>query len=72
MNEYRGWQITSVDAVQLGYRTGEGMKSKPGKGRKMKGYALTYAPDSREKFVTDANTQHIELTLADAEKRLGM
>ena len=51
MTEYRGWKIAPCEAVQLGYRIGEGMKSRPGKGRKLKGYTLTYAPDAREKFV---------------------
>lgn len=49
--EYRGWSIVPCEVTHLGYRLGEGAKSRPGKGRKLKGYLLTYAPDNREKFV---------------------
>jgi hypothetical protein len=49
--EYRGWKIEPHEGVQLGYRTGKGSRARPGKGRKVKGYRLTYAPDNREKIV---------------------
>lgn len=57
--EYRGWTITPTEGVQLGYRVGEGVKSRPGKGRKSKGYILTYPPDAgREKWCDTLKQAH--------------
>lgn len=51
METYRGWEIKPYEGVQLGYHTGEGAKSRPGKGRKVRGYVCAYAPDACEKIV---------------------
>ncbi len=48
--EYRGWSIVPEEFTQLGYRLGEGMKSRPGKGRKVKGWSLLNLKDGATKF----------------------
>lgn len=46
--EYRGFQIEEAIATQLGYRLGEGARSRPGKGRKSRSFAI-YAPDDLDR-----------------------
>jgi hypothetical protein len=58
VQEYRGWKIEPYVGTQLGYHVGEGAKSKPGKGRKVKGYLLTYAPDKCTKIVDTLKEAH--------------
>ncbi len=45
---YRGFQIEEAIATQLGYRLGEGTRSRPGKGRKSRSFAI-YAPDDLDR-----------------------
>src|SRR5574341_1774458 len=47
---YRGWVIESVDATQLGYRLGEGGRSRPGRGRKQRLWLIHY-PEGGTKAV---------------------
>ncbi len=50
---YRGFEIEVVEnAVQLGYRTGEGMRSRPGKGRNLGRQYMIHLPDNGLKMVS--------------------
>jgi len=45
---YRGFEIQHVDSTNLGYRLGEGGRSRPGKGRKEVRFYI-YSPDDSER-----------------------
>lgn len=71
VTHYRGVEIRSVDSVQLGYRLGEGIRSRPGKGRKIKGYEfdLEGAPYFRETI--KAAKEKIDDYLGDTSQQAG-
>jgi hypothetical protein len=55
---YRGFRIVPDERVQLGYRLGEGTRSRPGKGRKLLGYIIFYPDSDATKFFTSRRAAH--------------
>jgi hypothetical protein len=48
--EHKGFFIERTESTQLGYRLGEGMKSRPGKGRKETRFYV-YSPEDTKRAI---------------------